>query len=180
MTIDESLGYLILFNRQSSIVNRQSSIVGITVKLRDKINEDLTNAMEAKAAERLSVLRMMKAAVKNKEIEARGELDDGAVIQVLSTLIKQRRDSIEQYLKGGRKDLADKEAAEIPVIEEYLPAAATDEEIAAVVEEVIRATGASSVKDIGMVMKQCMSRFAGKLADGKKVNAQVKARLEKT
>ena len=151
-----------------------------TVKLRDRINEDLTNAMKARAPERLSVLRMMKSAVKNKEIEARGELEDAAVIQVLSTLIKQRRDSIEQYLKGGRKDLADKEAAEIPVIEGYLPAAATDEEITAVVEEAIRTTGASSVKDIGMVMKQCMSRFAGKLVDGKKVNAQVKARLEKT
>ncbi len=150
------------------------------MKLRDKINQDLTGAMKAKAAERLSVLRMMKAAVKNKEIDARAELDDAAVIQVLSTLIKQRRDSIEQYLKGGRKDLADKEAAEIPIIEEYLPAAVTDEEIAAVVEEVVRSTGASSLKDMGAVMKQCMSRFAGKLVDGKKVNAVVKARLEKS
>lgn len=149
------------------------------MKLRDRINADLTGAMKAKAAERLSVLRMMKSAVKNKEIEVRGELDDAAVIQVLSTLIKQRRDSIEQYLQGGRKDLADKEATEIPIIEEYLPAAATDEEIAAVVEEAIRTTGASSIKDLGLVMKQCMTRFAGKLVDGKKVNAQVKARLEK-
>ncbi len=150
------------------------------MKLRDRINADLTGAMKAKAADRLSVLRMMKAAVKNKEIETRGELDDAGVIQVLSTLIKQRRDSIEQYLKGGRKDLADKEAAEIPVIEEYLPAAVSDDEIAVVVEEAIRTTGASSAKDMGAVMKLCMSRFAGKLVDGKKVNVQVKARLEKS
>jgi uncharacterized protein YqeY len=150
------------------------------VKLRDRINEDLTNAMKARAAERLSVLRMMKAAVKNKEIDVRGELEDAAVVQVLSTLIKQRRDSIAQYLQGGRKDLADKEAAEIPIIEEYLPAAATDDEIAAVVDEVVQSTGASSIKDMGAVMKLCMARFAGRLVDGKKVNTLVKAKLEKT
>ena len=150
------------------------------MKLRDKINEDLTSAMKARAAERLSVLRMMKAAVKNKEIEVRGELDDPAVVQVLSTLIKQRKDSIAQYMQGGRQDLADKEAAEIPIIEEYLPAATTDEEIGQVVEDVIRTTGASSIKDMGAVMKQCMARFAGKLVDGKKVNALVKAKLEKS
>lgn len=149
------------------------------MKLRDRINQDLTGAMKAKAAERLSVLRMMKAAVKNKEIDLRSELDDAGVIQVLATLIKQRRDSIQQYLLGGRKDLADKEAAEIPIIEEYLPAAVSDDEIAAVVEEVVSSTGATSIKDMGAVMKQCMARFAGKLVDGKKVNAQVKARLEK-
>ncbi len=149
------------------------------MKLRDKINSDLTGAMKAKAAERLSVLRMMKAAIKNKEIEVRSELEDAAVVQVLSTLIKQRRDSIQQYLQGGRKDLADKEAAEIPIIEEYLPAAVSEEEIAAAVEESIRETGASSIKDLGMVMKQCMSRFTGKLVDGKKVNALVRSRLEK-
>lgn len=150
------------------------------MRLRDKINGDLTSAMKARAAERLSVLRMMKAAVKNKEIEARTELDDSAVIQVLSTLIKQRKDSIAQYTQGGRQDLADKEAAEIPIIEEYLPAAVTDEEIASVVEEVIRTAGASSIKDMGAVMKQSMARFAGKLVDGKKVNALVKAKLEKS
>ena len=149
------------------------------MKLRDRINEDLTNAMKARAAERLSVLRMMKAAVKNKEIEQRGELEDAAVIQVLSTLIKQRKDSISQYIQGGRKDLADKEAAEIPIIEEYLPAAVTDAEIAGTVDEVIQTSGANSIKDMGAVMKQCMARFAGKPVDGKKVNALVKARLEK-
>jgi uncharacterized protein YqeY len=148
------------------------------MRLRDKINEDLTAAMKARQAERLSVLRMMKTAVKNREIEERGELDDTKTIQVLSTLIKQRKDSIEQFTRGGRQDLADKEAREIVVIESYLPASASDEEIQAVVDEVIRETGASSLKDLGSVMKQCMGRFAGKLVDGKKVNAAVKQRLE--
>jgi hypothetical protein len=98
---------------------------------------------------------------------------------VFSTLIKQRKDSVEQYTLGGRKDLADKEAAEIKIIEEYLPAAASDSEIARVVDEVIQETGATSPKDLGTVMKHCMARFAGKLVDGKKVNAQVKQRLQK-
>jgi len=122
---------------------------------------------------------MMKAAIKNREIEERGELDDTRTIQVLSTQIKQRRDSIEQFTRGGRQDLADKEAREITVIEEYLPEAVSDEEIVRVADEVVRETGASSLKELGMVMKQCMARFAGKLVDGKRVNAAVKARLEK-
>ncbi len=149
------------------------------MRLRDKINEDLTAAMKARQAERLSVLRMMKTAVKNKEIDARAELEDAQVVQVLSTLIKQRRDSIEQFTRGGRGDLADKEAAEIKVIEEYLPAAVSDEEIAAVVDQVVRESGASSLKDLGRVMKDCMARFAGTPVDGKKVNLLVKSRLEK-
>jgi len=147
------------------------------MKLRDKINADLTAAMKAKEAARLSVLRMMKAAVKNREVELRAELDDSAALQVLSTLIKQRRDSIEQFTRGGRPELADREAAEIQVIEEYMPAGVADAEIAAVVEEVVRATGASSPKDMGAVMKQCMARFAGKRVDGGKVSALVKQRL---
>ena len=147
------------------------------MKLRDKINADLTAAMKAKEAARLSVLRMMKAAVKNLEVELRAELDDSAALQVLSTLIKQRRDSIEQFTRGGRPELADREAAEIQVIEEYMPAGVADAEIAAVVEEVVRATGASSPKDMGAVMKQCMARFAGKRVDGGKVSALVKQRL---
>ena len=149
------------------------------MRLRDKINADLTAAMKAQNAERLSVLRMMKTAVKNREIEERAELDDPKAIQVLSTLIKQRKDSIEQFTRGGRQDLADKESREILIVEEYLPAAASDAEIEAVVDEVVRATGASSLKDLGAVMKQCMARFAGKPVDGKKVNALVKQRLEK-
>lgn len=150
------------------------------MRLRDKINEDLTAAMKSREAARLSVLRMMKAAVKNKEIDLRAELDDAQVVQVLSTLIRQRKDSIEQFTRGGRSDLADKESAEIRVIEGYLPAGITDEEIAAVVDQVVRESAASSPKDMGRVMKECMSRFSGKLVDGKKVSALVKERLEKT
>jgi uncharacterized protein len=149
------------------------------MRLRDKINEDLTAAMKQKNPERLSVLRMMKAAIKNREIEDRNELEDARTVQVLGTLIKQRRDSIEQFVRGGRQDLADKESREITIIEEYLPAAVSDEEIAAVVDEVVGQTGASSIKDLGSVMKLCMARFAGKLVDGKKVNAAVRQRLEK-
>lgn len=148
------------------------------MKLRDKINEDLTAAMKAKDALRLSVLRMMKTAVKNKEIELRKELDDALAIQVFSTLIKQRKDSVEQFTSGGRLDLANKEAAEIKIIEGYLPAAVGDDEIEKTVDEVIHETGASSPKDIGPVMKQCMARFAGKVVDGKRVNTAVRRRLE--
>jgi len=148
------------------------------VKLRDKINGDLTAAMKAKDAMRLSVLRMTKTAIKNKEIELRAELEDAQVIQVLSTLIKQRKDSVEQFTRGGRLELAEKEAAEIKIIEEYLPAAVSNDEIENTVDEVVRETGASSAKDIGAVMKQCMARFAGKLVDGKTVSAAVRRRLE--
>jgi uncharacterized protein YqeY len=149
------------------------------MRLRDRINEHLQAAMKARAAERLSVLRMMKAAIRNKEIDLRAELDDAQAVQVLSTLIKQRKDSIEQFTRGGRMDLAEKETAEIKVIEEYLPAGVSDEEISRVVDDVIRESGASSPKDIGAVMKACMGRFAGKLVDGKKVNAVVRQRLER-
>src|SRR5262245_46597002 len=145
--------------------------------LSTRINADLTAAMKAKDAPRLSVLRMMKSAVKNKEIEVRHPLDDASVVAVLMSLVKQRKDSIEQFTRGGRTDLADKEAAEIRVIEEYLPAGVSDDEIAALVDEVIRTTGATSVKDVGAVMKQAMARFAGRRVDGARVSALVKQRL---
>jgi uncharacterized protein len=145
--------------------------------LRDKINSDLTSAMKSKEAERLSVLRMMKAAVRNKEIDLKKELEDPEVIQVLLTLIKQHKDSVEQFTKGGRMDLADKETAEIAVIEEYLPVAVTVEEMEEIVESVIREAGATSVKDMGKVMKACMARFSGRPVDGAKVSALVKSRL---
>jgi uncharacterized protein YqeY len=115
--------------------------------------------------------------VKNKEIDLIKELEDAQVVQVLLTLIKQRKDSVEQFTKGGRLDLADKEAAEIKVIEQYLPAAVTDEEIAAIVEAVMAETGAASVKDMGKVMKACMARFSGRPVDGSKVSELVKSRL---
>ena len=145
--------------------------------LRDQISSDLTAAMKAKEAERLSVLRMMKAAVRNKEIDLRKELDDAEVLSVLVSLIKQRKDSVEQFTRGGRMDLAEKEAAEIKVIETYMPASVTDEEIAQAVEAVIRETGAASVKDLGKVMKGCMARFSGRSVDGAKVSALVKEKL---
>ncbi len=147
------------------------------MRLRDKISEDLIAAMKAREAERLSVLRMMKAAVRNKEIDGRQELDDAQAVQVLLGLIKQRKDSIEQFTKGGRLELANKEAAEIKVIEEYLPSAVTDEEIASAVDAVIAEMGAASIKDMGKVMKACMARFVGRPVDGLKVSELVKAKL---
>ena len=147
------------------------------MRLREKISEDLIAAMKSKEAARLSVLRMMKAAVRNKEIDSRQELEDTQVLQVLMSLIKQRKDSVEQFAKGGRQDLADKESAEIKVIEAYLPAGVTDEEIASTITEVIAETGATSVKDMGKVMKACMARFSGRPVDGGKVSELVKIKL---
>jgi len=147
------------------------------MKLRDKINSDLTAAMKAKEADRLNVIRMMKTAVKHKEIEKIGELDDAEVMQTLVSLIKQRRDSIEQFTKGGRPELAEKEAAEIKIIEEYLPAAAGDDEIAEAVAAAVAELGATSIKDMGKVMKACMAKFAGRPLDGAKLSELVKARL---
>jgi len=155
-----------------------SSIKESEVRLRDRINSELTAAMKAKEPLRLSVLRMMKSAVKNREIELRAELDDSQVIQVLATLIKQRKDSIEQFTRGGRTELAEKEEFEIRIIEEYLPAAVPEEEIERTVDAVVRETGASTPGDIGSVMKQCMARFSGRLVDGKRVNAAARRRLE--
>ncbi len=147
------------------------------MKLRDKISEDLISAMKAKAAARLSTLRMMKAAVRNKEIDDRQELEDAQVIQVFLSLIKQRKDSIEQFTQGGRLDLADKESAEIKVIEEYLPSAVTEEEIRTAVDTVIAETGITSIKDMGKVMKACMARFTGRPVDGGRISELVKTKL---
>jgi uncharacterized protein YqeY len=151
--------------------------MGVFMRLRDKISSDLTSAMKSKEAERLSVLRMMKAAVRNREIELRQELEDAEVVRVLMTMVKQHKDSVEQFARGGRSDLSEKEAAEIGIIEQYLPAAVAEEEITSVVEAVIAATGAASPKDMGKVMKECMARFSGRPVDGGKVNALVKAKL---
>ena len=148
------------------------------MSLQDKIQADLSEAMRSKDALRLSVLRMMKAAVKNKEIDKMKALDQGEVIAVLNTLVKQRKDSIEQFRKGGREELARKEESEIKVIEEYLPAAASEDDIRGAIEEAIRETGASSVKDMGKVMKAALARLAGKSADGSRVSQMVKERLQ--
>ena len=145
--------------------------------LRDKVNADMTAAMKAKEAGRLSALRMLKAAIMNKDVEKGHDLDDAEVMQVVSSLVKQRRDSIEQFAKAGRTDLVEKETGEIAVLEQYLPPAASATEIEAAVTEAIAATGAASPKDMGKVMKAVMPMLAGKNADGKVVNEAVRRKL---
>ncbi len=145
--------------------------------LRDKINGDIAAAMKAMETTRLSALRMLKAAVMNKGIEKTRDLDDSEVLQVVSSLVKQRRDSIEQFSKAGRTDLVDKETAEIAVLETYLPPAASAADIDAAIVEAIAETGAASVKDMGKVMKAVMPRLAGKNADGRAVNEAVRRKL---
>jgi uncharacterized protein YqeY len=145
--------------------------------LGERIVADLTASMKAQNSARTSTLRMVKAAMMNRQIEKGGQLDDEEVSRVLRSLVKQRRDSIEQYEKAGRQELVDKEAAEIKVIEEYLPQAATREEIEAVVARAIAETDASSMKDMGKVMKASQAALAGKNADGRLVSEIVKAKL---
>ena len=147
------------------------------MSLKQTIVSDLTASMKAQDAPRTSTLRMVKAAVMNREIEKGGELDDEEMSKLLRTLVKQRRDSVEQYEKGGRQELADKEKTEIGVIEAYLPQAASGAEIEAAVVAAISETGASSVKDMGKVMKAVQSALAGKNADGRTVSEIVKAKL---
>jgi uncharacterized protein YqeY len=145
--------------------------------LRDKVNADIASAMKAKSAARLSALRMVKAAITNKSVEKGHDLDDAEVLQVLASLVKQRRDSIEQFSKAGRTDLVDKETAEIAVLEEYLPPAASPEEIDAAVAAAIAETGAASPKDMGKVMKAVMPKLAGRHADGRTINEAVRRKL---
>lgn len=134
--------------------------------------------MKAKDADRLAVLRMVKASLMNRKIEKGGELTDEEVMKALQSLVKQRKDSIEQYTNAGRTELADKEASEITFIETYLPQAASAEEVAAAVEAAIAETGASSMKDMGSVMKAALANLAGKTADGKLVSEAVKTKLQ--
>src|SRR5215467_6763909 len=146
----------------------------------DQIQKDLVAAMKAKDEARLSCLRMVKTALKLRETEKMGPLDDKESQQVLSTLIKQRKDSIEQFIKGGRQEMADKEAAEIAVIETYLPKAASETDILSVVKSVVAEMGSPTMKDMGSVMKNVMAKFAAKGArvDGKVVSEAVKKELE--
>jgi len=150
------------------------------MSLKDKITGDMVAAMKAKDANRLSVLRMAKAALMNEE-NKRGvgyELNDDESAKVLQSLVKQRKDSIEQYEKAGRADLAEKEQTELVVLEDYLPQAATKEEIEHAVSEAIQETGAASIKEMGVVMKAAQAKLAGKSADGKLVSEAVKAKLQ--
>lgn len=133
--------------------------------------------MKARDAARLSTLRMVKATLTNRQIEKGAELSDDEAIKSLQSLVKQRRDSIEQYEKAGRRELAEKEASEIAVIEEYLPRAATPEEIEKAVAEAVAETGAGSIKEMGIVMKAALAKLQGRNADGKVVSELVKAKL---
>ena len=147
------------------------------MSLNNKVAADITAAMKNKNAARLSALRMLKAAIMNKGVEKGRDLEDAEILQVVSSLVKQRRDSIEQFTKAGRTDLVEKETGEITVLEAYLPPAATADEIDAAVTAAIAETGASSPKDMGKVMKAVMPMLAGKNADGKAVNEAVRRKL---
>lgn len=143
----------------------------------EKIQKELTGAMKAKDELRLSVLRMLKTALHNRRIEKGAELDDPEALAVVKSLVKQRRESVEEYRKANRPELAAAEEKEIGILESYLPAAVSEDAIKAAVEDAVRETGAVTPKDIGRVMKAVMGRFAGQNVDGKKVNELVRARL---
>jgi uncharacterized protein len=147
------------------------------VALIDDVSRGITEAMKARDADLLGTLRMLKSALTLKDVEKGRGLDDAESLQVVSMLVKQRRESIEQFTKGGRQDLADKEAREIVILERFLPPAASAEDIAAAVAGAVAETGATSVKDMGKVMKATMARLAGKSADGKAVSEAVRAKL---
>lgn len=143
----------------------------------ERIQSDLTAAMKGKDELRLSVLRMAKAALKNKEIEKMHALSDLESLQVLQTLVKQRKESVEQFTKGGRTDLAEKETKEIAIIEEYLPAAPTDAEIQRAIEDAAQEAGADSLKHMGAVIKAARAKLEGKAVDGKVLSDKVRERL---
>jgi uncharacterized protein len=143
----------------------------------ERIQSDLTAAMKEKDELRLSVLRMAKSALKLKEIDKLRPLDDMESLQVLQTLVKQRKESVEQFTQGGRPDLAEKEAKEIKIIEEYLPAAPSDREMRAAIEEAISESGADSLKQMGAVVKAARAKLEGKAVDGKALSDKVRERL---
>ena len=147
------------------------------MKLFDRIGQDITAAMRAKDQARLAPLRMAKAALMNREVEKGRPLEDPEVEQVITSLIKQRRDSIEQFTKGGREDLAAKEAAEVKVLEAYLPPPMDAAALEAAVDAVVAETGATSAKDLGRVMKGVMARLVGQPVDGKTINELVRRKL---
>ncbi len=145
----------------------------------ERITQDLTAAMKAQDAARTSTLRMAKAALKNREIDKKAPLDEAEAAKIVQGLVKQREDSVEQYVKAQRPELADKERAEIVVLKAYLPAEVTDEEVAAAVEKAVAETGAASAKDMGKAMKAALAALAasGKAVDGRRVNEAVRKRL---
>ena len=145
-------------------------------KLSDQVRADLTESMKARSAERTSVLRMLQAAIKNEQINVQHELADEEVMTVIRKAVKQRQDSIEQYTKGNRPDLAAKEASELEILKTYMPPELGDDEIEAGVREIIASTGAQSKKDMGKVMKEATARYKGR-ADGKKIQEIVQRLL---
>jgi len=147
------------------------------MSLKQQIIADLTASMKAQDSARTSTLRMVKAGIVNREIEKGGELDEDGMAKLLRSMVKQRRDSVEQFEKGGRPELVAKEQAEISVIEAYLPQAASQDEIEQAVAAVVAETGAASMKDMGKVMKAVQAALAGKNADGRAVSEAVKAKL---
>src|ERR1700681_297599 len=147
------------------------------MSLIDDVQAAMADAMRKQARERLSALRMLKAALVNREVEKGRALDDTEARQVVGSLVKQRRDSIDQFTRGGRQDLADKEAAEIRVLESYLPPSANPAVVGHAVIAAIGATGATSPKDMGRVMKAAMAKLAGQSVDGKAVNELVRQKL---
>jgi len=147
------------------------------MSLTEQVQKDMTDAMRKREELRLSTLRMMKAALQNKRIEKRGALEEKEELQVFSTMIKQRKDSIEQFEKGNRPELARKEAEEITIIEAYMPKAVGEEQVIAAVRATIAEMGAPTMKDMGAVMKNVMAKFAGARVDGKLVSETVKKEL---
>jgi uncharacterized protein YqeY len=148
------------------------------MSLHDRLTEDLKLAMKARDQLRMDVIRMIKAAVMNKEMEIKKDLDDAEMSRVMTTMIKQRRESIEQFEKGQRAELADKERQEIAILESYLPQALSPEQLSAVVDSVIRESGARSLKEMGIVMKAVMVRIAGQPVDGKQISDLVRSKLQ--
>lgn len=145
--------------------------------LLDRIQNDMTAAMRARDEARLNAIRLIKAALKKHEVDSMKPLDEGTEIQVLSTLIKQRREAADMFRKGGRAELADKEEAELKLIESYMPAAPTDQEIEAAIAAALAETGIISAKQMGVVMKAAQAKLAGKRVDGKALSEKVRARL---
>ena len=145
--------------------------------LLDKIQKDMVEAMKAKDEARLGTVRMIKAALKKHEIDSMKPLDEPTEMQIMSTLIKQRREAAELFRKGNRSDLAEKEESELKLIETYLPSAPSDQEVEAAVEAAINETGATSSKQMGLVMKAAQAKLAGKRVDGKVLSEKVKTRL---
>ena len=147
------------------------------MRLTEQIDRDIVSAMKSRDELRLSTLRMMKTALKLKQVESGKPLDDPAAISVLHTLVKQRQDSAEQFRRGGREEMATKEEAEIKIIETYLPAPAAEEEIDAAISAALAETGATNAKEMGKVMKAAMAKLAAKSVDGKRVSDKVRSKL---